>query len=106
MLMVALQPGAQDPGVAVAVAPAGNPEKLNVTVWAVPDSSDAVSEFVTEAPCTTLRAPPVARLKSNVELATVTVTVADVVVLLDVSRAMAASVCVPLATVVVFQERE
>jgi hypothetical protein len=39
-------------------------------------------------------------------LATVTVTVADVVVLLDVSRAMAASVCVPFATVVVFQERE
>ena len=85
-------------------APRFAPSSLNCTP-ATPTLSDAVAETVTVPPTV---APPAGAVIDTVGgvvsgLFTVTVTVVDVVVLPAASRATAVSVCVPLATVVVFQ---
>ena len=65
MVIVVAQPGAQDAGVKVAVAPTGNPDVENVTDCVAPDTSVAVIELSTDDPRTTDVFPPLDRAKSN-----------------------------------------
>ena len=91
-------------------APRLVPSSLNRTP-ATPTLSEAVAETVTAAPETV--APlagavmeTVGGVVSEAALLTVTVTVAEVLVLPAASRATAVSVCEPVATVVLFQVTE
>jgi hypothetical protein len=65
MVIVVAQPGEQDAGVNVAVAPTGNPDVENVTDCVAPDTSVAVIELSTDDPRATDVFTPLDSAKSN-----------------------------------------
>jgi hypothetical protein len=98
--------GGQDVGEKEEETPVGSPETVKVTGCAWPAARDAVMVFATDCPCVTVRLPEVETEKSKATLLfTLTVTAAETVRFPAASRATAVSVCKPLGTPVVFQER-